>query len=238
LAEQRHVAIRPEADIINVRPPSYLNKQTLLNVLISYQEGSINMSFDELMTDTVKVLSQSGKIVENVKASVQKNKIYIQRSDILIESRDLIQRTMSNGAEETYEVIDPGFHEKFYDIPAGYQMDVKKLGIPEAKSAVQHITYNISGTNNRINQNSTDNSVNIVNINPELQKHIDALRKEIKNLDLPEDKTASSFEVIDAVESQLTLEKPSRTVVKTLLSSLPQAGNIASIGSFIVSLLK
>jgi len=196
------------------------------------------MPFDDLMTDTVKVLSQSGEIVENVKASVQKNKIFILRSDILIKNRDLVQRTMSNGAEETYEVIDPGFHEKFHDIPAGYQMDVKKLGIPEAKSAVQHITYNISGTNNRVNQNSTDNSVNIVNINPELQEHIEALRNEIKKLNIPEDEAATSYEVIDAVESQLTSEKPSKTVVKTLLASLPHAGSIASIGSFIVSLLK
>ncbi len=196
------------------------------------------MLFDDLMTDTVKVLSQSGKIIENVKASVQKNKIYIQRSDIMIESRDLVQRTMSNGAEETYEVIDPGFQEKFHDFPAGYAMDVKKLGIPEAKSAVQHITYNISGTNNRVNQKSTDNSVNIVNINPELQEQIEALRNEIKNLNMPEDEAATSYEVIDAVESQLTSGKPSKTVVKTLLASLPHGGSIASIGSFIVSLLK
>lgn len=195
------------------------------------------MSFDDLMTDIVKVLSQSGKVVENVKASVQKSKILILRSDILIENGDLVQRLMSNGAEETYEVIDPGFHEKFHDIPAGYQMDVKKLGIPEAKSAVQHITYNISGTNNRVNQNSTDNSVNTVNINPELQEHIEALRNEIKNLNMPEDKAATSYEIIDAVESQLTSEKPSKAVVKTLLGSLPHAGSIASIGSFIVSLL-
>lgn len=196
------------------------------------------MSFEDLMTDTVNVLSQSGQIVENVKASVQKNKIFIQRSDIKIKSRDLIQRTMSNGEEETYEVIDPGFHEKFRSIPAGYQMDVKKLGIPEAKSAVQNITYNISGANNRVNHNSTDNSVNIVNNNPELQKQIEALRTEIKKLNMPEDEAATSYEVIDAIESQLTSEKPSKTVVKTLLASLPHAGNIASIGSFIVSLLK
>lgn len=195
------------------------------------------MSLDDLMTDTVNVLSQSGKRIENIKASVQKNKIFIQGSDMLIESGDLIHRTMSNGAEETYEVIDPGFHEEFHGISAGYQMDVTKLGIPEAKSAVQHITYNISGTNNRLNQNSTDNSVNIFNIHPDLQEHIEALRNEIKGLDLPEGETAAFYEVIDAVEAQMTSEKPSKTVVKTLLDGLPNVGSIASIGSFIVSLL-
>ena len=119
------------------------------------------MPFSNLLTDTVNVLKENGEIFNGIKASVQKSKIFIFRSDILIESGDLIQRIMSNGAEETYSVIDPGFNEKFNSIPAGYQMDVKKLGIPESKKAVQHITYNISGTNNRINQNSTDKSVNI-----------------------------------------------------------------------------
>lgn len=195
------------------------------------------MSFDNLLTDTVSLLKQNGEIVEGIKASVQKGKIFIQRSDILIEQDDLIQRTMSNGAEETYRVIDPGFHEKFHSIPAGYQMDVHKLGLPEAKSAVQNITYNISGTNNRVNQNSTDNSINIANISSDIQEHINALREEIKKLNIPEEEAISSYEVIDAVEAQFKSEKPSKTVVKTLLSALPNVASIASIGSFIISCL-
>lgn len=195
------------------------------------------MSFDDLLTDTVSVLKQSGDIIAGVKSSVQKNKIFIQRSDILIETGDLIQRKMSNGAEETFRVIDPGFNEAFHGIPAGYQMDVTKLGIPEAKAEVQHITYNISGTNNRINKNSTDNSINLVNINSEIQEHIDSLRREIDRLNLSKEDANASYEVIDAVEAQFGTEKPSKAVVKALLSSLPHAGSIASIGSFIVSLL-
>lgn len=195
------------------------------------------MPFDDLMTDTVKVLKQDGEIISDIKSSIQKNKIFIQRSDILIETGDLVQRSMSNGAEETYKVIDPGFHEKFHSIPAGYQMDVIKLGLPEAKAAVQHITYNISGTNNRINQNSTDNSVNVVNSNPDLQEHIAELRNEIDRLRLSKEEEMASYEVIDAVEAQIESGKPSKAVVKTLLNGLPSAGSIASIGSFIVSLL-
>src|SRR5690606_32571719 len=147
-----------------------------------YQGEIEKMSFDELLTDTVQVLKQDGQIITNIKSSVQKDKIFIQRSDILIETGDLIQRSMSNGAEETYKVIDPGFHERFHGIPAGYQMDVIKLGLPEAKAAAQHITYNISGTNNRINQNSTDNSINVVSSNTEIQEHLKALRDEIERL--------------------------------------------------------
>ena len=195
------------------------------------------MSFDALLTDTVILLKKNGESHEGIKASVQKNKIFIQRSDILIETGDLIQRVMSNGAEETYEVIDPGFHEKFHGIPAGYQMDVRKLGLPEAEKAVQSITYNISGSNARINQNSVDNSVNIVQSNQDLLEHIQALRDEIKRLEFDAIEEKEAIEIIDAVENQANSSNPSKAVVKTLLSSLPHAGSIASIGSLIVSFL-
>ena len=58
---------------------------------------------------------------------------------------------MSNGAEETFLVIDPNFHEELFGMQAHYQMKVKKLGLPEAKKAIQNITYNISGNNARVN---------------------------------------------------------------------------------------
>ena len=195
------------------------------------------MPFDSLLTDSVSVLKKTGEVIDAVKASVQTEKIFIQRSDILIESGDLIRRSMSNGAVETYEVLDPGFHERFHSIPAGYQMHVKNLGVPEAAKAIQSITYNVSGINNRINQGSTDNSINIFNQNQDMQEHIDALRSEISRLDLSEGQKKDSIEVIDAIESQVMSSTPSKVVVKTLINSLPHAGSIASIGSFILSLL-
>lgn len=195
------------------------------------------MPFNDLMTDTVNLLKKDGEVISNISSSVQKNKIFIQRSDILIETGDLIQRSMSNGAEETYKVIDPGFHEKFHSIPAGYQIDVIKLGLPEAKAAVQHITYNVSGVNNRFNQNSIDNSVNIVNSNPEIKEHISALRDEIDRLSLSKEEQQASYEVIDVVEAQFEGGKPSKAVVQMLLNGLPNAGSIATISSFLLSLL-
>lgn len=195
------------------------------------------MPFNDLMTDAVNLLKKDGEVISNISSSVQKNKIFIQRSDILIETGDLIQRLMSNGAEETYKVIDPGFHEKFHSIPAGYQIDVIKLGLPEAKAAVQHITYNVSGVNNRFNQNSIDNSVNIVNSNPEIKEHISALRDEIDRLSLSKKEQQASYEVIDVVEAQFEGGKPSKAVVQMLLNGLPNAGSIATISSFLLSLL-
>lgn len=194
------------------------------------------MSFSSMLNDNVTLLKKSGDRVDGIKASVQSKKIFINRSDILIETGDLIQRKMSNGGEETYEVIDPGFHESFGGIEAHYQMTHRKLGLPEAKAAVHSITYNISGPNARVNNHSTDNSVNTVNINPDVAEHISMLRQEVKRLLLQQDQR-SALEVVDAIESQFESSTPSKVVVKALLGALPSAGSIASIGSFLLSAL-
>jgi len=134
------------------------------------------MPFSELMNDTVSLIKKSGEEVKDIQASVQSNKIFIDKSDILIEIGDLIQRKMSNGAEETYKVIDPKFHEEFFDIPAGYEIICKKLGVPEAKQAIQNITYqniHIAGDNNGMaisgNQNNIVNSEFEMNFNKLIQ---------------------------------------------------------------------
>lgn len=205
----------------------------------SLHDGSAQIPFgDGLMNDTVKLLKKNGDEVPDIKAAVTPGKIHILRSDISIQADDIIQREMmSNGDEETYRVVNPVFHEGLGEIQAFYSIDVVKLGLPEAETAVQNITYNISGANSRVNQGSTDNSTNIVNLNPEINKQIKALRNEIEKLDSPKEKE-TSYEAIDAVEAQISSENPSKAVVETLLSNLPNAGSIASIGSLIVSLLK
>lgn len=195
------------------------------------------MVFDDLLTDTVSLIKHDGTTVEGIKASVQTNKIFIQGKKPLIESGDLIQRKMSNGAEETFEVIDPGFHEDFHSIPARYQMRVRKLGIPEAKSAIQSITYNVTGHNTRINQNSIDQSVNVVQPPPDVTDNLEALRAEIQRLIQDPSKRQEATEVVDAIEEQFNSGAPKKSVVQALVRGLPSAGSIASIGSFLVSLL-
>jgi hypothetical protein len=193
--------------------------------------------FSSLMRDKVSVLKNNGEVFDEVQASVQSKKTFIQRSDILIETGDLIQRLMSNGAIETYEVIDPGFHEGLGGIPAGYQIVHKNLGLPEAKKAIQSITYNLSGANSRVNNNSVDNSTNILNNNSELLEGVAALREEIQRINLSEQETQDALEVVDAIDIQCQSEKPSKVVVGALVKSLPTFASIASIGSLIVSLL-
>lgn len=194
------------------------------------------MSFDDFMTDNITVRKQSGDVVEGLKASVQRDKIFLDRSDVLIEPRDLIERKMSNGAVETFEVIDPGFHEAFHGIDAHYQMSVRKLGLPEAKQRVERITYNITGHNARINNHSVDQSTNTVNIGTDFPQYIDGLRQVIQSMTDAQQKQ-DALEIVDAVELQLASPRPSKMVVSTLLRALPHVASIATLASAIVSAL-
>lgn len=84
------------------------------------------MTIPETMTDKISVLKLNGVRVDGLRALVKKNGILIQQDRVVIEVGDLIMRQLSTGKLETYEVLDPGFHEKFYDIEAGYHLQVRR----------------------------------------------------------------------------------------------------------------
>ena len=195
------------------------------------------MPLSQLMNDTVDLLKTNGAKTVDLKASVQRDKIFMDAGQLLIETGDLVIRRMSNGAEETYRVIDPGFHEAFHGIAAHYQMDVEKLGVPDAKRAVQSITYVISGSNTRINQNSIDNSTNIVHLDARVTQHIEALRTALMEARLPSSEHDAAIELVDEVEIAFRSGSPKKSIVSALLKSLPQAANIASIVSAILGLM-
>lgn len=207
------------------------------SVSLSNPGGGVPMPFANLMSDTVDILKNDGTKVSGLKASVQRNKIFMAADKLLVQPNDLVIRRMSNGAEETYRVIDPGFREAFHGITAHYQMEVQKLGLPEAKSTVQSITYNVTGNNARINQNSVDNSTNVVQIDARATQHVEALRRELEQMQLPEPEKLAALEIVDEVEEAFRSGRPKKSIVSALLKSLPHVANIASIVAVLHSLL-
>ncbi|WP_350655040.1 hypothetical protein [Pseudoalteromonas sp. D48-MNA-CIBAN-0056] len=195
------------------------------------------MSFSDMMNDQLLLRKQSGKVVEGIKSAVTPNVIITERYDVPIESGDLLVRKLPSGLEETFKIIDPGFYQGMSGLSSGYKISYKKLGIPEAEAAIKNITYNIHGHNARVNNNSTDNSNNVVNINNELSESVEALKAEINRLELSAEEKSEAIEVVSAIEEQCKNERPSKVVVSALIKSLPTAASIASIGSLIVSLL-
>jgi len=55
------------------------------------------MMFNLLNTDIVSIFKKDGSKFDEIRASVQRDKIFITGTEPLIESGDLIHRNMSNG---------------------------------------------------------------------------------------------------------------------------------------------
>lgn len=198
------------------------------------------MAFSSMMTDTIEVLKNNGQVTSGIKASVQSGGIFIVGvpAGLLIEPEDIVRRRMSNGAEETFLVVDPGFHEKFGGIPASYQMKVRKLGLPEAQHAIQHLTVNMNGHGARFNNQSVDHSTNVVTVHTSVVNHLQDLRTEIQKAPLSDDEKSAALEVVEAIEDQVTSGKPKKSIVTALLASLPAIESITSIGKNIYDALQ
>lgn len=194
------------------------------------------MALASLMKDKVDLLKQDGTRVSGLQASVQKGKIFTFGS-VVIEPRDLLIRTASNGAEETYEVIDPVFYEQHGGIPANYQIQVRKLGVPEAKQQVHNIVYNVSGTGARLNVNSVDNSINTIVVDSHIQGNLSTIREELEKSDLPREQINEGLEVVKEIQQQFESGKPRKTVVSALLGALPSIATITKAVSSIAAAL-
>jgi hypothetical protein len=190
----------------------------------------------DLLRDKICVLKKDGTRSDEIKASVQSDQITIMQSQPIIETGDLIVRKMSNGGEETFEVVDPGFYEGLDDVPAGYIARVRKLGLPEAKTAMQSITYNVHGNNARINHHSVDHSTNIVQEQVDVGRLITALRQAIESADLSAVEKIDAFDIIEGVEAHFTSPNPKRSVVKAMLAALPDVATIATTINALASL--
>lgn len=85
------------------------------------------MSFERFQTDSVTLIKRTGERHSDIRASVQRNKIFIFDASLLIEEGDLIERLASNGLLETFEVVNPGFYERAGSIDAHYQIEVRRV---------------------------------------------------------------------------------------------------------------
>lgn len=116
-------------------------------------------------TEKVTLIKQDGQKINEIKACVQKTKIFIDDANIPIEDDDKIIRYLPNGLTETYIVLDKGFKQRTHGIEAHYQASVIKESAYEkeqTKSEATTIINNI-GQYSKANINSTDNSINTYN---------------------------------------------------------------------------
>lgn len=144
-------------------------------------------------TEKVKLIKKSGKIVDNIKALIDKKHIFINDATVPIEEDDIIERTLPTGSTEQFTVIDRGFYKGMHSIPDHYQASVEKV-----TKYKQHIpgnvtnNYNISNDSGKININSIDNSINVT-LSENDEKLFETLKKLAASLD-------NSDEVISRID--------------------------------------
>ncbi|PMC36389.1 hypothetical protein CJ195_16510 [Bacillus sp. UMB0899] len=134
-------------------------------------------------TSKVRLLKISGKVYNDIAAVVQPNMIFVDDSSIPIEEGDHFIRETSNGLEEKYIVLDRGFFETQMGFDAHYQCKVKKEKTIELSRPHQNVIYNLYGANSRVNNHSTDNSSNIVEMTADdlFDKLRNAIKENIEN---------------------------------------------------------
>lgn len=182
------------------------------------------------MKDNLKIIKNDNKIIESTKGSVQGNKIFIMRSDILIEKGDIVERIMSNGGIETFEVLNPNFNEKHGGISAYYQMEV--VNIKNKKESKNDNNFNNVYNINveKVGILSTgSHSINTYNEN-NINNDIDNLINEIKKLELVDEK-----QIILKLENLKSNKENAKSVLVNLLTRFSE---VATISSFVIEILK
>jgi hypothetical protein len=124
------------------------------------------MSFNSLMRDKVTLIKKSGNRIENIRASVQIDKIFTNDPAIPIEDGDVFERTLPTGIVERYDILDAGFMQGTEGTPPHYQSVVRKQTKIDPLAQPSQIIYNLTGPNARVNIQSIDSSTNVVEVEP------------------------------------------------------------------------
>ncbi len=161
------------------------------------------MFFDsDMFNDRVTLMKENGTVIENIDACVQKDKIFINDGTLLIEEGDILVRTMSNGATEKYEVIDRGYYEEFGAFDAHYQCDVRKItSLKEITPSIRTIHNYFNAPNSRYNENSIDNSINIL-VNEDT-KLFDEIRQTLQKQGIDESELNSLLEHVNEMQQSI-----------------------------------
>src|SRR5690348_8965713 len=118
--------------------------------------------FSHFPQSTLKIVSPEGIIRSVEKGIVSSKSITIPNEKTIIHIGDEIRRTLPNGIEETFEVLDPVYYEGMAGaIPPHYQVKIRRKGSFPAGTG-GHLTFNVSGPNARVNIGSHDHSQNTV----------------------------------------------------------------------------
>jgi hypothetical protein len=124
------------------------------------------MDLTYYMSDDLEIRKSNGSVFK-LKGLVSKNKITLADLKAPVEEGDEITRQLPSGVTERYEVLHVQHYSGLRGSGAHVELDVRKAGSRSRSERPAQTVYNITGNNPRVNVNSTDQSVNVVNTNSE-----------------------------------------------------------------------
>ena len=137
--------------------------------------------FQNFPQSDLDIVAPDGTLRARTKGIVHREKITLPDTSIVILVGDEIRRTLPNGTEETFTVIDPTYHQAFHTIPAHFDVKIQRKGnFPKGTGG--HYTIHVSGANSRVNLHSIDNSNNTLHASGDVFSNAsDALRRAVSD---------------------------------------------------------
>lgn len=117
--------------------------------------------FDDFPKSRFEIFGPQGETRGATQAIHAGDNIMVLDTKLVIQPGDEMRRSLPNGADEAFEVIDPHFQEETFGIPAHYQVRVRRKGTFPHDSG-GHLNISVSGVNARVNIGSADHSTNVV----------------------------------------------------------------------------
>lgn len=109
-------------------------------------------------TEKVSIIKQDMRVIEDVKALVQRKMVFIEDGFLNIEEGDIIERVLPSGVKEQFRVLDRGFYKGAHGIPDHYQIQVERVSDYIKSRQGQVINeYHIDSAE-KVNIHSIDNS--------------------------------------------------------------------------------
>ena len=116
------------------------------------------------MNDTVTVIHKDGARHENVRASVQQNKIFIDDATLPLSTEDRIERVLPSGQVEVFRPTNVHLWSGGLSISSYYEVDYEREDAVQRRSPMTAVNVRISDSPQaHINLNSTDRSTSVIN---------------------------------------------------------------------------
>lgn len=116
--------------------------------------------FSDFPSSDFEIVAPGGAVRSRGNGIFTAKQVTVFDATIQVLPGDEIRRSLPNGMEETFEVVDPKFTGDFHGIPAHFQIDVRRKGAFTPGEGGNY-SIHVSGPNARVNLHSVDHSSNV-----------------------------------------------------------------------------